>query len=110
LRQTSYGVKDVFKTIDIRWDGMKSPGSIGENDIKTHYHPTIYALANKFSNAMAERLNGKIQILKSIGRGYRTFDNFRSAIFVLLWRVGCLSIKKSVEPCCMTIIKENLTH
>ena len=40
MRQTRYGVKDVFKILDIRWDGMKSLGSTRENDIKTHYHPT----------------------------------------------------------------------
>ena len=45
-----------------------------------HLKGVVYALANKFSNAMAERLNGKIQILKSVSRGYRTFENFRSAI------------------------------
>jgi len=29
---------------------------------------------------MAERLNGKIQEVKTVARGYRTFKNFRSAI------------------------------
>jgi len=29
---------------------------------------------------MAERLNGKIQELKTVSRGYRIFLNFRSAI------------------------------
>ena len=38
------------------------------------------ALVETLSNAMAERLNGKIQEIKTIGRGYRTFQNFRSAI------------------------------
>ncbi len=38
------------------------------------------ALVETLSNAMAERLNGKIQEIKTIGRGYRTFDNFRSVI------------------------------
>ena len=31
-----------------------------------HLKGVVYALASKFSNAMAERLNGKIQILKSL--------------------------------------------
>ena len=31
-------------------------------------------------NAMAERLNGKIQEIKTVARGYRTFKNFRSTI------------------------------
>jgi len=38
------------------------------------------ALVETISNAMAERLNGKIQELKTVARGYRTFENFRSAI------------------------------
>jgi len=45
-----------------------------------HIKGVINALITSFNNAMAERLNGKIQELKTIGRGYRTFDNFRSAI------------------------------
>ncbi|MBS1936273.1 MAG: ISL3 family transposase [Bacteroidetes bacterium] len=45
-----------------------------------HMNGVLNALVCNFSNAMAERLNGKIQQLKSVARGYRTFANFRSAI------------------------------
>ena len=45
-----------------------------------HIKGVINALTSSFSNAMAERLNGKIQEIKAVGRGYRTFKNFRSAI------------------------------
>lgn len=45
-----------------------------------HLKGVINALTESFSNAMAERLNGKIQEIKSVGRGYRTFEKFRSAI------------------------------
>jgi transposase len=45
-----------------------------------HLDGVCNALVETFSNAMAERLNGKIQEVKSTGRGYRTFKNFRSAI------------------------------
>lgn len=45
-----------------------------------HLSGVCNALVSTFSNAMAERLNGKIQEVKSIARGYRTFDKFRSAI------------------------------
>lgn len=45
-----------------------------------HLPGVVNALTNNFSNAMAERLNGKIQQLKTVARGYRTFTNFRSAI------------------------------
>jgi len=38
------------------------------------------ALGENLSNAMAKRLNGKIQGIKTNGRGYNTFYNFRSAL------------------------------
>ena len=47
---------------------------------KSHLQGVINALITTFNNAMAERLNGKIQELKTAGRGYRTFEKFRSAI------------------------------
>lgn len=40
----------------------------------------VNALVEKVSNAMAERLNGKIQELKTHAKGYRKFENFKSAI------------------------------
>jgi transposase len=45
-----------------------------------HTRGIVNALICDISNAMAERLNGKIQEIKLIGRGYNTFENFRSAI------------------------------
>jgi transposase len=47
---------------------------------QNHIKGVCNALVESTSNAMAERLNGKIQEIKTIGRGYRNFDNFRSAI------------------------------
>jgi len=53
-------------------------------------------LVEKLSNAIAcpdlsgaERLNGKIQELKTTGRGYRTFEKFRS---VILFFNGALNL------------------
>ena len=45
-----------------------------------HGSGVLYALISNLSNAMAERLNGKIQEIKTAARGYRRFQNFRSAI------------------------------
>jgi transposase len=45
-----------------------------------HAKGVVNALITNLNNAMAERLNGKIQEIKTIGKGYRTFLNFRSAI------------------------------
>ena len=47
---------------------------------KSHLRGIINAMMNTFTNAMAERLNGKIQEVKACGRGYRRFENFRNAI------------------------------
>lgn len=49
---------------------------------KNHLRGIINAMVDTFSNAMAERLNGKIQEVKACGRGYRRFENFRSAILL----------------------------
>lgn len=45
-----------------------------------HTKGVVNALISNLNNAMAERLNGKIQEVKLVARGYRTFNNFRSAI------------------------------
>ena len=45
-----------------------------------HMRGVVNALIINISNAMAERLNGKVQEIKTVARGYRTFKNFRSAI------------------------------
>ena len=45
---------------------------------KNYLSGVVNALVDTHSNA--ERLNEKIQEIKTVGRGYRTFKNFRSAI------------------------------
>ena len=52
-----------------------------------HLRGVLNAMTSTTSNAIAERLNGKIQLLKSVGRGYRKFENFRSAILLdIVWK------------------------
>jgi transposase len=45
-----------------------------------HHKGIINAIKTGTNNARAERLNGAIQELKTIGRGYRNTENFRIAI------------------------------
>ncbi len=45
-----------------------------------HVKGVVNALISNLNNGMAERLNGKIQEVKLVSRGYRKFHNFRSAI------------------------------
>lgn len=67
-------IKEVNKVVDM---------------FNEHFVGVLNALIFNLSNAMAERLNGKIQELKTIGRGYRRYENFRSAI---LFFYGGLSL------------------
>lgn len=69
----------------LQWANDATKRKIKEVDkvvemFKNHLSGVVNALLINLTNAMAERLNGKIQELKTIGRGYRTFANFRSAI------------------------------
>jgi transposase len=61
----SKNIKEITKVVDM---------------FNNHIIGVVNALVSNFNNAMAERLNGKIQELKTVGRGYRTFEIFRSAI------------------------------
>jgi transposase len=77
-------ITEAFSLI-FQWLGNSIRVNINEitavvETFKNHLGGIINAMVNTFTNAMAERLNGKIQEVKACGRGYRRFENFRSAI------------------------------
>jgi transposase len=72
------GIKEVIKVAEM---------------FSSHLQGVLNAMTSTFSNAMAERLNGKIQLLKAIGRGYRKFDNFRSAILFFYGKLNLFPLK-----------------
>jgi transposase len=77
-------ITEAFSLI-FQWLGNSIRVKINEitavvETFKNHLGGIINAMVNTFTNAMAERLNGKIQEVKACGRGYRRFENFRSAI------------------------------
>ena len=61
------------------WENIPEISKVAKMFIN-HFVGVCNALVETISNAMAERLNGKIQEIKTVGRGYRTYNNFRSAI------------------------------
>ena len=80
----SQSITDAI-TLFIKWGASVLNSKIKEvikvaKMFNNHIKGVCNALTKSFSNAMAERLNGKIQEIKTVGRGYRTFKNFRSAI------------------------------
>ncbi len=94
--------REVFKNVSLEaseaifWEwfeaikesGIKKIIKVGET-LANHLRGVLNAVTSNLSKAMAERLNGKIQLLKSIARGDRKFENFRSAI---LFFYGKLSL------------------
>lgn len=90
--QVRENFKDLFSSGKLfarllfnRWTMDATRRKIKEIDkvvemFNNHISGVVNALLTNLTNAMAERLNGKIQELKTVGRGYRTFANFRSAI------------------------------
>lgn len=90
--QVRENFKDLFSSdtesgfiLYSRWAADSLRKNIKEVDkivdmFNNHMRGVANALITNLSNAMAERLNGKIQEIKTVARGYRTFKNFRSAI------------------------------
>jgi transposase len=59
-----------------------------------HENGIINAMSTGINNARAERLNGSIQELKTIGRGYRNTENFRIAILFFHGDLNMIPHKK----------------
>jgi transposase len=62
------GIKEIIEVVDM---------------FERHREGIINAITTGCNNARAERVNGAIQEIKTIGRGYRKTANFRTAI--LFW-------------------------
>lgn len=61
------------------------------NTMQNHAQGIINYVKHRITNALAERFNGKIQTLNVVGRGYHTFENFRSAILFFNGRLDLYS-------------------
>ena len=62
------------------------------NTMQNHAIGIINNVKHKISNALSERFNGKIQTLNVIGRGYRKFENYRTAILFFNGKLDLLSL------------------
>ncbi|MEB2783157.1 transposase [Algoriphagus persicinus] len=49
-----------------------------------HVSGVVNALLNNLTNTMAERLNGKIQELKTVGRGYQHLKTLEAQYYSFL--------------------------
>lgn len=58
-----------------------------------HKEGILNYVKHRVTNALIERVNGMIQNIKNIGRGYRTFQNLRSAILFFNGNLALHSLK-----------------
>jgi transposase len=52
-----------------------------QRTIRTHLQGIVNAIAHQATNARAESINGRIQRVKSMARGFRNAERFRNAIY-----------------------------
>jgi transposase len=58
--------------------------------VKRHFENVVTYIKHQLTNAVAEGLNSKIQALKSAARGFRNFQNYRTAILFHCGRLDLL--------------------
>jgi transposase len=81
LQATHTGCISYFKDwyTQVINEDIKPMISVADTILR-HLEGIINAVLTDMSNSIAECLNGKIQILKSVGRGFRNIDGYRNAI------------------------------
>ncbi|GMO30636.1 MAG: ISL3 family transposase [Termitinemataceae bacterium] len=66
--------------------------------IKRHFENIITWWRHQISNGYAEGINSVIQEIKTVARGFRNFQNYRTAMLFFLWKIRLVPTRKSVEP------------
>jgi len=61
--------------------------------LRNHPAGLLNYIKHKISNGMAENLNGQIQRIKTVGRGFYAFKNYRNAILFYLGKLEMLPHK-----------------
>ena len=78
----SYSDSDTYFDLwikSVKKESIKGVTKVAEM-FERHYEGVYNALCHQQSNGKVERINGKIQEIKTVSRGYRKFENFRSAV------------------------------
>ena len=72
---------------DVKERSLTKMIKVGEMLIK-HSEGLLNYIKHPINNSIAEWINGKIQEIKTIGRGFRNFENFRTAILFFLGKLN----------------------
>jgi len=71
---------------DVKESGITQMLKVGTM-LLHHGEGLLNYIKHKISNGMAENLNGQIQRIKTVGRGFNSFKNFRNAILFYLGKL-----------------------
>ena len=71
---------------DVRESGLQKMIKVSET-LLNHFSGLINYISHKISNGIAENLNGQIQRVKTVARGFNSFFNFRNAILFYLGKL-----------------------
>jgi len=66
--------------------------------IRSHWDGVVNWMRSKINNGILEGLNSVIQAAKAKARGFSTFDNFKTIIFLLVGKLNLKSINKFYLP------------
>jgi len=72
---------------DVKERSLTKMIKVGQMLIK-HSEGLLNYIKHPINNSIAEWINGKIQEIKTIGRGFRNFENFRTAILFFLGKLS----------------------
>ena len=77
---------------DVRKSGLKEMLNISELIIR-HWSGIISYIKHKITNSLAENINGKIQKIKTIAKGFYGFENYRISILFYLGKLDLAPYK-----------------
>ncbi len=72
---------------DVRKSGLKYMINVSELLIR-HWNGIITYIKHRITNSLAENINGRIQKIKTIARGFREFENYRISILFYLGKLN----------------------
>jgi transposase len=75
---------------DVKKSGLKYMNEVSEM-IARHWNGIISYLKHKITNSLSENINGRIQQIKTIARGFRAFENYRISILFYLGNLDLFS-------------------
>ena len=78
--------------VDVKESKLQSMIKVSDM-IKNHSLGLLNYVKHKISNGIAENLNGQIQQLKTVGRGFYSFENYRNAILFYLGKLDMVPHK-----------------